>query len=77
MKYREALAKAKAFGVIEDAKRGKGSHRLWIIPDDPEAPTKGRRSPIACHGDGYELKTGTLKAALRRLGIDWEQFLRA
>lgn len=68
MKYREALQRAGRFGVVEDPRRGKGSERLWIRETEPGS-RKGPRYSMTCHGDGTEIPMGTLRAALRRLGI--------
>ncbi len=73
MKYREALARLQRFGVIEDKRRGKGSERLWIRETEPGSG-KGPRTTVKCHGEGKDIATGTLGAALRRLGIDPADF---
>lgn len=73
MRYRDALQRARAFGVVEDARRGKGSERLWIRETAPGSG-KGPRYSMKCHGDGTEIAPGTLRAALRRLGIDPKDF---
>jgi len=71
--YRQALKKARKLGVREaDTKRGKGSHRIWQRADDPS-----RFAPVPCHGEGREIAKGTLRAVLRRLGIDEDEFDRA
>jgi len=71
--YREALARARRFGVREDDRRGKGSERLWIREEVPGSG-KGPRTTIKCHGQGKDVATGTLRAVLRRLGIDPKEF---
>lgn len=73
MTYRAALARAQRFGVVEDPRRGKGSERLWIRETVPGA-RKGPRYSMKCHSEGMEIPTGTLRAALRRLGIDPKDF---
>jgi hypothetical protein len=73
VKYRDALQRARRFGVVEDARRGKGSERLWIRETEPGS-RKGARVSMTCHGEGTEIATGTLRAALRRLDIDPKDF---
>jgi hypothetical protein len=69
VKYREALVRLQRFGVREDPRRGKGSERLWIRETEPGSG-KGPRATVKCHGEGNDIGTGALRAALRRLGID-------
>lgn len=73
MKYREALARLQRFGVREDARRGKGSERLWIRETEPGSG-KGPRVTVKCHGEGSDTGAGALRAALRRLHIDPKDF---
>jgi hypothetical protein len=73
VKYREALDRLQRFGVIEDKRRGKGSERLWIRETAPGSG-KGPRTTVKCHGEGKDVARGTLRAALRRLGIDPADF---
>ncbi|MBA2409957.1 MAG: type II toxin-antitoxin system HicA family toxin [Gammaproteobacteria bacterium] len=51
--------------VIEE-KRGKGSERMILHPD-----IDGREAayPVKCHGEGTELRTGTVDAILRRFNL--------
>ncbi|MDY7051967.1 MULTISPECIES: type II toxin-antitoxin system HicA family toxin [Limnospira] len=67
MKYREVARKLKALGCQELPRRGGGSHRKWLNPNTGQAsvlPDWGSR----------DLKIGTLRSALRQLGIDWDVF---
>jgi hypothetical protein len=73
VKYREALARLQRLGVVEDKRRGKGSERLWIRETVPGSG-QGPRTTVKCHGEGNDIATGTLRAALRRLGIDPADF---
>lgn len=73
MKYREAVARLQRFGVREDSRRGKGSERLWIRETEPGSG-KGARATVKCYGEGKEIGTGALRAALRRPGIDPKDF---
>jgi hypothetical protein len=73
VKYREALERLRRFGVVEDKRRGKGSERLWIRETEPGSG-KGARTTVKCHGEGKDIATGTLRAALRRLGINPADF---
>ncbi|AMW31431.1 type II toxin-antitoxin system HicA family toxin, partial [Arthrospira platensis] len=56
-----------ALGCQELPRRGGGSHRKWLNPNTGQAsalPDWGSR----------DLKIGTLRSALRQLGIDWDVF---
>jgi mRNA interferase HicA len=67
MKYREAARKLEALGCQELPRRGGGSHRKWFNPDTQQVtvlPDWGNR----------DLKLGTLRSAIRQLGVDWEVF---
>lgn len=67
MKYRDVTRKLKALGCHELPRRGGGSHRKWFNPETQQAtvlPDCGSR----------DLKLGTLRAAIRQLGIDWAAF---
>ena len=69
MTYRELAKKLKALGCQELPRRGAGSHRKWGNPGTDRAtvlPDWGRK----------DLKTGTVRAAIRQLGIDWDDFQR-
>jgi predicted RNA binding protein YcfA (HicA-like mRNA interferase family) len=70
MKYREVAEKLTALGCQELPRRGGGSHRKWLNPDTQQAtviPDWGSR----------DLKLGTLRSAIRQLGLDWETFNRS
>ena len=54
-------------GCLETDRRGKGSHRLWTNP----ASGKGAIIPDWGRKD---LKIGTLRNAVRQLGLDWQEF---
>jgi mRNA interferase HicA len=67
MTYREAARKLKVLGCEEIARRGGGSHRKWTNPENNSATTlPDWRS--------RDLKQGTLRAAVRQLGISWKEF---
>ena len=64
VKYRDLLALVSKYGVYEDPKRAKGSERLWIR----ELTDGTKRSiPVTCHGPGYVIGVGLVKAIRRRL----------
>ncbi len=70
MRYREAARKLANLGCYEIPRRGGGSHRRWFNPGtqkDAVLPDWGSR----------DLKTGTLRSAIRQLDLDWEQFQKA
>lgn len=68
MNYREVSKKLRSFGCQELSRRSGGSHRKWWNPATKNAtslPDWGKK----------DLKDGTLRAALRQLGINWQQFI--
>jgi len=70
MTYREATRKLTALGCQELPRRGGGSHRKWFNPNTQQIaslPDWGSR----------DLKLGTLRAAVRQLGLDWNAFQNA
>ena len=70
MTYREVARKLKKLGCAEVRRRGGGSHRLWRnLADD--------RMTTAPDWGSNDLKTGTVRAVVRQLGLDWQAFLAA
>ncbi len=70
MKYRDVARKLSSLGCQELPRKGGGSHRKWHNPSTQQAtviPDWGNR----------DLKLGTVRAAVRQLGIDWQEFQRA
>lgn len=67
MKYREVARKLTALGCQELPRKGGGSHRKWHNPGTQKA------TAIPDWG-GRDLKLGTVRAAIRQLGIDWQEF---
>jgi hypothetical protein len=63
-RYRELLGFVSKYGVYEDLTRAKGSERLWI-----RVLSDGRKRsiPVTCHGPGYVIGVGLVKAIRRRL----------
>ena len=70
MTYREAARKLSALRCRELPRKGGGSHRKW------HNPATGRSTVLPDWG-GRDLKSGTLRAAVRQLGIDWSAFENA
>jgi len=70
VKYREAASKLRNLGCQELERRSGGSHRKWFNP------AMGRAAVLPDWG-GKDLKRGTLHAAIRQLGILWEDFEKA
>ncbi len=70
MIYREAARKLAALGCREIPRRGGGPHRKWTNP------TTARSTVLPDHG-GKDLRLGTLRAAVRQLGLDWAAFQSA
>ena len=70
MKYREIAKKLRSLGCEEVPRQKPGSHRTWHNPQTDRMatlPEWGAR----------DLKIGTLRAAIRQLGIDWQEFLNS
>jgi predicted RNA binding protein YcfA (HicA-like mRNA interferase family) len=70
MTYREAVRKLGLLGCVEVPRKRGGSHKKW------RSPATGRSSVLPDHG-GKDLKQGTLRAAVRQLGLDWDAFSQA
>ena len=68
MTYRQATEKLRRLGCEEVRRRG--SHRRWINP------ATGGRTTRPDWG-ARDLKLGTLRAAVRELGLDWQAFEEA
>lgn len=54
-------------GCLELPRRGKGSHRMWT------SPVTGKATVIPDWGS-KDLKIGTVRGAVRKLGLDWQEF---
>lgn len=70
MKYGEVVKKLTALGCRELPRHGPGSHRSWYNPNTQQLTT------VPDWG-GRDLKFGTLRAAVRQLGINWQDFQNA
>ena len=70
MTYREIVRKLRALGCEELPRRSGGSHRKW------HNPRSGGATVLPDWGS-KDLKLGTVRAAVRDLGIEWETFLQA
>lgn len=70
MRYREVARMLTILGCREVARTGGGSHRKWRNPT-------ADRSTVVPDWGGKDLKVGTVRAAVRQLGIDWEAFVAA
>ncbi len=67
MKYREVAARLAALGCEEIPRRTGGSHRKWKNPASNQAT-------VVPDWGAKDLKTGTIRAVVRQLGLDWRQF---
>ena len=70
MIYRDVARKLRGLGCQEIARRSGGSHRKW------HNPATGGATVVPDWGS-KDLKLGTVRAAVRDLGIDWDRFLQA
>jgi predicted RNA binding protein YcfA (HicA-like mRNA interferase family) len=66
MRYRELARRLKKLGC-EELRQGKGSHRIWINPATNQITT------IPDWGN-KDLAPGTVRAIIRELGINREEF---
>jgi mRNA interferase HicA len=67
MNYRDITRKLIALNCEELPRRGGGSHRKWFNPNTQHIailPDWGNR----------DLKTGTVRAVIKQLGIEWDDF---
>ena len=70
MRYRDAARKLLELGCHEVRRQGGGSHRKWFNPHT-------QRHSVLPDWGGRDLKMGTLRSAVRRLGLDWQEFNNA
>lgn len=70
MKYREVARKLMHLGCQELKNRGAGSHRKWLNEHSQQAT-------VIPDWGSKDLKLGTVRAAVRQLGIDWQDFQNA
>jgi len=70
MTYKDAARKLRKLGCHQLRRRGPGSHRKW------HNPANGRLTSLPDWGP-KSLKTGTLRAVVRQLGLNWQSFLGA
>jgi mRNA interferase HicA len=68
--YRDAARKLRQLRCQELRRRSGESHRKW------HNPVTGGVTVLPDWGS-KDLKLGTVRAAVRDLGIEWEQFTRA
>ena len=69
MKLQILKKKLIALGCIELPKRNSGSHHKW------KNPAKNLGTSIPYHSK--EVSNGTVRAIVRQLGINWQDFLDA
>jgi mRNA interferase HicA len=70
MKYREVARKLGKLGCQETPRKTGGSHRKWHNPATSA-------STVVPDWGGRDLKLGTVRSAIRQLGIEWEEFKSA
>ena len=70
---RQLLQKLKPYGVISLKKRGKGSERILLKPNEPGSK-KGPQFPIKDHGQSTEINAKVIDAIIRRFEIDEDEF---
>ena len=67
MTYREVARKLTALGCKEIPSKGGRSHRKWNNPAT-------NLSTVVPDWGGRDLKLGTVRGAVRQLGINWSAF---
>ena len=70
MNYREAARKLTSLGCHELPRKGGGAHRQRFNPSSQHVT-------VVPNWGGRDLKLGTIRAAVRQLGIDWQDFQNA
>jgi mRNA interferase HicA len=70
MKYRDVARKLASLGCEELPRQGGGSHRKWHNPAT-------QRATVLPDWGSRDLKLGTVRAAVRQLGLDWREFQNA
>jgi mRNA interferase HicA len=67
MNYRDVTRKLARLGCEELPRRSGGSHRKWLNPGT-------QRATVLPDWGARDLKLGTVRAAIRQLGIEWTDF---
>ena len=67
MIYREVVRRLKKLGCTELPRTSGGSHRKWFNPVN-------ERITVVPDWGSRDLKLGTIRAAVRQLGIEWDGF---
>jgi predicted RNA binding protein YcfA (HicA-like mRNA interferase family) len=67
VRYRDAAAKLVSLGCYEIRRRGAGSHRRRFNPE-------AQKDAVLPDWGGKDLKIGTLRSAIRQLGLNWQEF---
>ncbi len=70
MTYRDVTRKLIALDCKELPRRGGGSHRKWFNP-------KAQRATTLPDWGNRDLKIGTVRTAIKQLGIKWDDFSEA
>ena len=70
MKYREVARRLASLGCRELPRTGGGSHRKWLNPAT-------QRLTVVPDWGARDLKLGTIRAAVRQLGLGWQEFERS
>jgi len=70
MTYRQVVRKLRALGSRELPRKGGGSHRKWFNP-------RSDRLAVVPDWGSRDLKLGTIRAVVRQLGLDWQEFQNA
>jgi predicted RNA binding protein YcfA (HicA-like mRNA interferase family) len=70
MTCRDVARKLTSLGCQEIPRSGDGSHRKWHNPET-------NAGTIVPDWGGRDLKSGTIRGAVRQLGISWDEFKKA
>ncbi len=70
MRYREVARKLISLGCRELPRTGDGSHRKWLNPATD-------RITVVPDWGGDDLKVGTIRGAIRQLGLSGDEFKQA
>lgn len=73
LKLAELVKRLKKYGVISLKKRGKGSERVLLLPEN-EGSKKGLIHTIKDHGPQTEIYGPVIQSILRRFNINPDDF---
>ncbi|MFB3040591.1 MAG: type II toxin-antitoxin system HicA family toxin [Candidatus Poribacteria bacterium] len=71
LNYRQVRKVLRQFGIMENPRRGKGSHRVFSHPNFRGSP---RFYPVKCHNPNQQLSIKTLEGIRKAFDLTEEEF---